>query len=137
MGLAPLSHPLDMGGATEVILVGRFLEPATLTGGFARLAAGGLRTIVLPPHIAEVRIKKGLTVLALAFSAVTSHGPASPQAYDRHGAAWKEENQEENAGEKKRKKSEGMKEMACAGRKWTEAILHSHPARLIAVSGRR
>jgi len=75
MGVAPLPHPFDVGGAAEVIAVVGFVQPTTLTGRFAGLSAWRLGTGVLPPHVAEVRIKACLTVLALALSHVTYHWP--------------------------------------------------------------
>ena len=101
MVVAPLPHPLDVGGAAEVMAVVGFVQPPPLTGRFAGLSAWRLGTVVLSSHVAGVRIKEGLTVLTLALSHVTYHGPASPQAHDRHIAAWKEENCEENPGEEK------------------------------------
>jgi hypothetical protein len=106
MGLAPLPHPFHMRGAAEVVAVGGFVQPTALTSGFAGLAAGRLRTIALPPNIAGIRIKECLTMLALAFSDVTSHGPASPQVHDRHVAGWKEEHGEENGRGRREKKNE-------------------------------
>ena len=80
MGLPPRADALDVGRAGEVIAVAWLLEPAVLAGGFARLSTRGLGAVTLAPDAAWVRIKKGLTVLALAFGAWTSHEPASPQA---------------------------------------------------------
>jgi hypothetical protein len=45
-------------------------------------------------------------MLTLAFSDVTSHWPASPQANDLYSAVWREENDEENAGQSRQKKTE-------------------------------
>ena len=47
MGLAPLLHALDIGGAAELLSVLRFTQPASLTFGFAGLAAVGLGTKLL------------------------------------------------------------------------------------------
>src|SRR5215813_6905103 len=106
MVVAPLPYPFDVGRATEVMAIVGFVQTPPLTGRFAGLAAWRLGTVVLPPHVAGVRIKQCLTVLALPLSYVTFHGPASPQAYDRHIATWKEENGEENAGASRAKKRE-------------------------------
>jgi hypothetical protein len=46
------------------------------------------------------------TMLTLAFSDVTSHWPASPQANDLYSAVWREENDAENAGRSRLKKTE-------------------------------
>jgi len=42
MGLAPLLDALDIFAVAEVVPVGRFGQPAALTGGFAGAAAFGL-----------------------------------------------------------------------------------------------
>jgi len=108
MVVAPLPHPFDVGGAAEVLAVVGFTQPTTLTGRFAGLAAEGLRTVVLASNIARVRIKEDLTMLTLALAGVLSHWPGSPQANHRPRAAWKEENHEENVGERRAKKREEM-----------------------------
>src|SRR5215831_16933704 len=61
---------------------------------------------MLSPHIAGVRNKECPTVLALALSHRTCHGPASPQVHDRLSAAWMEENGAGKDGESRRKKRE-------------------------------
>ena len=96
MVLAPLPHPFHMGKAAEVVLVFGFAQPTPLTSGFAGLSTWWLRTVVLAPNVAGVRIKECLTVLTLALSEVTYHWPESPQVNDRRVAAWREENTEEN-----------------------------------------
>jgi len=95
-----------MGRVAEIIPVVRLLMPTALAGGLAGLAARGLGAVALAPGAARVGIKKGLTVLALAFREWTSHWPASPQANDRHIAAWKEENGKAHTGESRGKKRE-------------------------------
>jgi hypothetical protein len=90
-----------MGRVAEIIPVVRLLMPTALAGGLAGLAARGLGAVALAPGAARVGIKKGLTVLALAFREWTSHWPASPQANDRKIGAWKEENGEEKSEPKK------------------------------------
>jgi len=95
MVLAPLPHPFHMGKAAEVVLVFGFAQPTPLTSGFAGLSTWWLRTVVLAPNVAGVRIKECLTVLTLALSEVTYHWPESPQVNDRRVAAWREENTEE------------------------------------------
>jgi hypothetical protein len=59
---APLPNTLDMHLAFEVIEVVGFLQPASLTFGFADLAALGLGTIALPRHVTVVGMVKGLAV---------------------------------------------------------------------------
>jgi hypothetical protein len=137
MVVAPLPHPLDIGGAAEVMAVIGFVQPPPLAGRFAGLSAWRLGTVVLPPHVAGVRIKECLTVLALTLSHVTYHGPASPQAHDRHIAAWKEENGEANPGEKGERRAKKLRAMAFAGRKRRGVNLHVHSTRLTAISGHR
>jgi hypothetical protein len=84
--------------------------PATLAGDFARMAAHGLGAVALASGAARVGIKKGLTVLTLALTQWTSHGPASPQVHDQGIAAWKEENGEEKmrAGAEQRTRKKGI-----------------------------
>ena len=110
MGFAPLPDALDLGRACEVIAVGWLVEPATLAGGLAGLAARGLGAVALAPGAARVGIKEGLTVLTLAFAEWTSHWPASPQAHDPKIAAWKEENGGKKAAaeEDRRRRKKGM-----------------------------
>src|SRR5262245_32970949 len=97
-----------MGRAAKVITIVGFAEPPPLTGRFAGQPAWRLGTVVLPPHIAGVRIKECPTVLALALSHRTCHGPASPQVHDRPITAWMEENGAGKDGESQRKKREEM-----------------------------
>jgi hypothetical protein len=59
---APLPDALDMLRAFEVIEVVGFLQPASLTFGFADFAAFGLGAIALPCHVTVVGMVKGLTV---------------------------------------------------------------------------
>lgn len=59
---APLPDPLDVFIAFEVIEVVGFLQPASLTFGFADFAALRLRTIALPRHVTVVGMVKGLAV---------------------------------------------------------------------------
>src|SRR5437870_6498217 len=89
-----------MGGAGEVIAVAWLLEPAVLAGGFAGLPARELGAVALAPGAARVRSKEGLTVLALALGAWTSHEPASPQAHALQIVAETEENGGEKRGPK-------------------------------------
>jgi hypothetical protein len=77
------------------------VEPTTLAGGFAGLAARGLGAVALALGAARVGSKEGLTVLTLALREWTSHGPASPQVHDQGGGVWKEENGEEKSVPKK------------------------------------
>jgi hypothetical protein len=59
---APLPDPFDMRMAFEVIEVFGFLQPASLTLSFADLAAFGLGTIALAPHVTMVGMVKRLAV---------------------------------------------------------------------------
>jgi hypothetical protein len=93
---APLPDALDMGRATKIIPVMRFMEPTALAGGLAGLAARGLGAVALARGATRVGSKEGLTVLALAFGDWTSHWPASPQTNDRQIAGWREEDEQEN-----------------------------------------
>jgi hypothetical protein len=104
--VAPLPHPFDVGGAAEVRAVVGCTQPTTLTGRFAGLAAEGLKTGVLASNIARVRSKAALARLTRALVGVRSHWPGSPPAHHRPRAAWKEENHEENGGERRGKKRE-------------------------------
>ena len=106
VGLAPLPDTLDMGRAAEIIPVVRFVEPTALAGGLAGLLAPGRGAVALALGVARVGSKEGLTMLALAFGMWTSHWPASPQANHRKIGAWKEENGEEKAGQRRAKKTE-------------------------------
>jgi len=47
MGRAPGAHPLHIRRSVEVIAVLRLIEPAALTGRFARLAAHCLAAVAL------------------------------------------------------------------------------------------
>jgi len=137
VGLSPLPDALDMRGTTEVITVARLLQPTTLTGRFAGLAACRRRTVVLAPGAAGVRIKEGLTVLTLALGEWTSHWPVSPQANDLQIAVWKEENGQEQADRRSSKKTEEGEKYFIFWKKTKPPNLQFQPDRLIAVSGRR
>jgi hypothetical protein len=113
------------------------MQPMTLAGSLAGLAAHGLRTVTLPSHVAGVRMKEALTVLTLALSDVMSHWPASPQANDCHVAAWKKEGREENTGERRGKKNEEIYSNGRFRKKKDGGTLHFHPVRLAAISGHR
>ena len=65
MGRAPLLDPPNVFRAAKIIPVFRFLQPLTLAGGFAGLAAFGFAAILLMPGVAGVRKKKSVTMLAL------------------------------------------------------------------------
>jgi len=54
MGLPPGLHPRDILRPSEIVPVLRFGEPAALAGGFTRLTAGGLRTVVLMPEVSRI-----------------------------------------------------------------------------------
>jgi hypothetical protein len=98
---APLLHALDMRVAFEVIEVVGFLQPASLTLGFADLTAFGLRTVELPPNIAVVGMKEVFTVQTFTLSSWRCHRSESPQLYDAKMAVRKEENRTDNRDEEK------------------------------------
>jgi hypothetical protein len=137
VGLSPLPDALDMDGTTAGIMVARVWQPTALAGRFAGLAACWRRTGVLAPSAARVRNKKGLTVLTLARGEWTSHWPASPQANDRHIAAWQEANGDEQAGRRRSKKTEEAEKYLIFWKKTQQPNLQFQPDRLSAVSGRR
>jgi hypothetical protein len=118
MGLTPLPDALDMERTAEVIAVLGVLPPTALAGRFAGLAARGRGAVALPPRTARVGSKEGLTVLALAFGAWTSHEPVSPQAHDRKIGMWKEANHEEKTGRRRAKKTEEGDKYLLWGRRW-------------------
>jgi len=59
---APLSDPLDVFIAFEVIEVVGFLPPAVLRVNFAGVAALGLGTEALTRHVAVIGMVEGLAV---------------------------------------------------------------------------
>jgi hypothetical protein len=61
----PVDVALDVGGACEVIAVGRFVEPALLAGGFTGLTALKVGTGTLTFDTAWVGDEDGLPVLHL------------------------------------------------------------------------
>jgi hypothetical protein len=137
VGFAPLPDALDLGRTCEVIAVSGLVEPATLAGSLAGLAARGLGTVTLVPDAAWVRIKKGLTVLALAFGAWTSHEPASPQAHHLKIATETEESEEKKSGPKKIEADGRRREISHVGKKTAQPTRSFQPDRLIVVSGYR
>lgn len=94
MARSPLSNAFDMLRTTKVSTIFGFLQPLALAGGFAGLAAGGRSTVALASNVTGIGSKEDLTVLTLALSDMTCHGPESPQAHDRLVSVWKEENGE-------------------------------------------
>jgi hypothetical protein len=96
MGLSPGSHALDVSGASEVIAVGRFVEPALLARGFAGFAALEGGTVVLTFDTARVGNENGLTMLTLTPSGWMCHGPESPQVHHRQDDDGRKEDEEEN-----------------------------------------
>ena len=90
MGLSPLSHALDVFGASEVIAIVGFIEPSALAVGLAGFAAFGLGAVALTLRIAVAGNEEHLAVLTLTFSRGLSHGPESPQAYDLGDGGGKE-----------------------------------------------
>jgi hypothetical protein len=85
---------LDIFLAFEVVEVFGFLPPALLALGFANLAALGLGTVALTPHVAVVGMKETFTVQTFTLAGWVCHRPESPQAYDVEMAVWKEENRQ-------------------------------------------
>jgi hypothetical protein len=87
----PLSHPIDVFGAAEVILVLWFLEPAMLARRFPRTSAGGFRAVLLPPAVAHIDVENFPAALALTLPSVrhgslpwrsifTDHRPAAAES---------------------------------------------------------
>jgi hypothetical protein len=72
-----------MVGASEVIAIFGFVLPSTLAVGLTGLSAFGLGAVALVSHVAVVGNEEDVAMLTLAFSDRVSHGPESPQAYDR------------------------------------------------------
>ncbi len=97
---SPLLHAFDMRVIFEVIKVIGFLQPASLTLGFADLAALGLGTVVLAPDVTVVGMKEAFTVQTFTLSGWLCHRPEPPQAYDAKPAVGKEENRREKGDEK-------------------------------------
>jgi hypothetical protein len=87
--------------AFEVIKIVRFLPPASLTLGFADVAALGLGAVALAPDIAVIGIEKAFTVQTFTLSSWICHRPGSPPAYDAKMAVGKEENRQEKRDEEK------------------------------------
>jgi hypothetical protein len=85
---------LDIFLAFEVVEVFGFLPPALLALGFTNLAALGLGTVALTPHVAVVGMKETFTVQTFTLAGWVCHRPESPQAYDVEMAVWKEENRQ-------------------------------------------
>src|SRR6266852_3924090 len=73
MGFAPLLHALDIFLAPEVIPVGRFREPAALTGSFAGAAALRFGTIGLMIGVAVLGSEELLATTALAMIGLWTH----------------------------------------------------------------
>jgi hypothetical protein len=99
-------NAFDIVGASEVVLVFGFLEPAALSVGFAGVAAVGLGTEALTGHIAVVGMENPLAVLTVRLLSRVCHGPESPQAHDLLVAVGKEENRDTNGKGRRRKKTE-------------------------------
>jgi hypothetical protein len=98
---SPLPDALDMHVAFEVIKIVGFLPPASLTLGFADVAALGLGAVALAPDIAVIGMKEAFTVQTFTFSNWICHRPGSPPAYDAKMAVGKEENRQEKHDEEK------------------------------------
>jgi hypothetical protein len=108
MIVSPLLDALDMIGTSEVIAIFGFLKPSALAVGLTGLSALGLGTVALVSHIAVVGKKEDIAVLTLTFSGGVSHGPESPQAYERGERGGREVDGEEN-GTRRRWKKEGLR----------------------------
>jgi hypothetical protein len=100
----------------------RFVEPTALAGGLAGLLARGHGAVALALGATRVGRKEGLTMLALACGTWTSHWPASPQANHRKIRAWKEENSEEKAGQRRVQKTEEGDKYHIRGRRRNSLI---------------
>src|SRR2546423_1567993 len=68
MALTPVFDPLAIFRAAEVGLVLGPLEPTALTGGFAVLAAVGVRAVALAAQVAPIRSIKLAAVQALTLA---------------------------------------------------------------------
>ena len=112
MGLTPGSDSFHLGGAGEVIAVGRLLAPALLASRFAGLATLGGGTVALTLDTAWVGNENGLTLLTLTRWGLTYHGPESPQVHDGEALDVREEDGEENGTRTRRKKREESGYMA-------------------------
>ena len=66
MGLAPLLYALNIGGATEDVTIGSFVQPTPLTGGLAGLTAGGLSAKTLMFAVAVIREEELIAIKTLA-----------------------------------------------------------------------
>ena len=80
MGRPPSAYTLHVRRSPEVIAVLCLTQPAALTGRFAGLAAGGLRTIVLVAQIAWIGPEQ-FTAMPTLTSSVAFHRwdlPATP-----------------------------------------------------------
>ena len=73
MGLAPLLDALDIFLAAEVIPVGRFRQPAPLTGGFAGAATVWFETEYLMISVAVLRSEELPAATALATICLWTH----------------------------------------------------------------
>jgi len=96
MGLTPGSDAFHVGGASEVIAVGRLLVPALLASRFAGLTTRGGGTVALTLDTAWVGNEDGLTLLTLTRSGLTCHGPESPQVHNGEAFDVREEDEELN-----------------------------------------
>jgi hypothetical protein len=65
---APLANALDMLWAFEVIVVFGFLQPSSLSVGFAGFAAVGLATVALTLHVTMVGMEERFAVRTLALT---------------------------------------------------------------------
>ena len=65
MGFAPLAHALDIIGASEVVAVSRFAQPAAVTFGVAGRAALRFGAEPLMPSVPNVGIEQLFTMQAL------------------------------------------------------------------------
>jgi hypothetical protein len=80
--------------AFEVIKIVGFLPPASLTLGFADVAALGLGAVALAPDITVIGMKEAFTVRTFTLASWVCHRSGSPPAYDAKMAVGKEENRQ-------------------------------------------
>jgi hypothetical protein len=95
-----------MVGASEVIAIFGFVLPSALAVGLAGLSAFGFGAVALVSHVAVVDNEEDLAMLTLAFSDRGSHGPESPQTYDRGDRGGREVVREENGTGRRSKKGD-------------------------------
>ena len=63
---SPLAHPLDVGGAAEMVLIFRLAQPPVLALGLAGFPAVGLATKLLVMMVARMRSEQLFALHTLA-----------------------------------------------------------------------